>query len=628
MAEGTLSLDLLPKHGEQLRRHPHDRHVADDDRLDRRRPRLSLMGGDLGPLHPEHLGRRVGFSHSPHSLGAVAHHRLFLGRFIEPADAELKRLLDRGQAVDRPRHRIRTGAAHGGFESDDRLVDPDGEVVGRSRSALKEEMDPPFLAFELLSGQTVEGRRAFPGLASPDGVGGMVEERCHWLAFRRLERHHRELRIERTGGTDGIVAFPDPEDRAVAEQEPAVLADARLLAEPVAEAAIGMGGEIGVGSDDRVTDCLGEPGHEAIVAFAGVGANRRGRCMGVGGMDKDTLGGNARGSPDAFERRIDEIGLDDDHVAGADRELLSAAGKDDRRGPQRRLGTGGLPGMDPTGHVHRVVGRDLDRRTPDPEGLGGSGHVRQPHRKKQPRQPPHDHESRSPLDGHGYPSGRQAAADHYRLKHRSPHVTPIIPLPVPSRPTAPSAGPAGEIVPTNRHPEGCRPALKACPSAMARHHDASPFIATPSPLPGLLPQLLLQLLLEPSELAHGRRHHPFAGARLAVAVVAGPCLVTTEFVPSRIGNVADPVVGELRDDGVAEGALSLDLHAEHGEQLRRHPHDGHIADGERLDRCRPRLSLMGGDLGPLRAEDFGRRVGFPDGPHPLRAVAHDCFLLG
>ena len=437
VAEGTLSLDLLPKHGEQLRRHPHDRHVADDDRLDRRRPRLSLMGGDLGPLHPEHLGRRVGFSHSPHSLGAVAHHRLFLGRFIEPADAELKRLLDRGQAVDRPRHRIRTGAAHGGFESDDRLVDPDGEVVGRSRSALKEEMDPPFLAFELLSGQTVEGRRAFPGLASPDGVGGMVEERCHWLAFRRLERHHRELRIERTGGTDGIVAFPDPEDRAVAEQEPAVLADARLLAEPVAQAAVGMGRKVGIGGDDRVANRLGEPRHKAVVAFAGVSADRRRGRVGVGGVDKDTLGGNARGSPDAFQRRIDKIGLDDNHVAGADGELLIPTGKDNRRGPQRRLGSVGLPGMDPTGHVHRVVGRDLDRRAADAEGLGSLARTGGECRPPEPRQATQDLEPEALPSSHArHPSSLRWSVSYRETLPAGAlsHARTMIPLPFPPHP--------------------------------------------------------------------------------------------------------------------------------------------------------------------------------------------------
>ena len=44
----------------------------------------------------------------------------------------------------------------------------------------------------------------------------------------------------------------------------------------------------------------------------------------------------------------------------------------------------------------------------------------------------------------------------------------------------------------------------------------------------------------------------FAGAGFGVAVEAGPGLVAAEGLAGAVGEVADPVVGELGDDGVLE----------------------------------------------------------------------------
>ena len=101
------------------------------------------------------------------------------------------------------------------------------------------------------------------------------------------------------------------------------------------------------------------------------------------------------------------------------------------------------------------------------------------------------------------------------------------------------------------------------------------------------------------ELLDRRGHHPFTNAGLARAVVAGPRLMAAEGVPSSIGDVADPVVGELRDDGVPEGATAFDLLAEDGEAFRGHPDDRHVADRERLDRRLPRLPHVRREFGPL-----------------------------
>src|SRR5262245_41241288 len=60
----------------------------------------------------------------------------------------------------------------------------------------------------------------------------MVKDSSDQLAILAAKGQHRELRIERPGWPNGIVARADPEDRVVLQQQPAVLAYRRFLAQP------------------------------------------------------------------------------------------------------------------------------------------------------------------------------------------------------------------------------------------------------------------------------------------------------------------------------------------------------------------------------------------------------------
>jgi hypothetical protein len=134
--------------------------------------------------------------------------------------------------------------------------------------------------------------------------------------------------------------------------------------------------------------------------------------------------------------------------------------------------------------------------------------------------------------------------------------------------------------------------------------------------------------VETLELLDRRRHHPFAGPRLAVAVIPHPGLVAAEAVATPVGDVAHPIVGEFRDERMAEGTGPLDLLTEDGEQLGRYRDDRHVADRECLDRRPPCLAPMGRDLGPLGAEDECRGRSLSRCPHTLRAVRRHRLLLG
>ncbi len=95
----------------------------------------------------------------------------------------------------------------------------------------------------------------------------------------------------------------------------------------------------------------------------------------------------------------------------------------------------------------------------------------------------------------------------------------------------------------------------------------------------------------------------FARAWFRVTVEAGPDLVTTEFVAFAIGQVADPVIGEFGDVGVAERRTIFDVEAELGEVLGGHTDECDVADAQGLDPCFALLALLGGECGAHVAED-------------------------
>src|SRR6185503_18594115 len=92
-----------------------------------------------------------------------------------------------------------------------------------------------------------------------------------------------------------------------------------------------------------------------------------------------------------------------------------------------------------------------------------------------------------------------------------------------------------------------------------------------------------------------------------------------------IGQVADPVVGELRDVRVAERRAALDVEAEPGEVLRRNPDEGDIADPDRLEPRLPLLALLRIEDAALIIEDLDESLRAV--PRPLAAVIRHGLLL-
>src|SRR5207302_4485422 len=69
---------------------------------------------------------------------------------------------------------------------------------------------------------------------------------------------------------------------------------------------------------------------------------------------------------------------------------------------------------------------------------------------------------------------------------------------------------------------------------------------------------------------------------------AGPGLVTAQLVRFQIGQVPNPVVGQLGDERVAEGGAFLNVASQLCEKLGGHADDGDVADDDVLQPC-PRL---------------------------------------
>ena len=116
-----------------------------------------------------------------------------------------------------------------------RLGCRDIEVVRRPRCSLEEEKRTALLLFERLGCQAVERRRANARLVRADRVRRVVEEDGLERLIGPAKRQHGQLGIERAGRSDGVIPAADPVNRAVTQQQPAVLADRRLFAQPEQE---------------------------------------------------------------------------------------------------------------------------------------------------------------------------------------------------------------------------------------------------------------------------------------------------------------------------------------------------------------------------------------------------------
>ena len=130
-------------------------------------------------------------------------------------------------------------------------------------------------------------------------MAGEVDKHPEQFAARRASRQHADVRVDRTGGFDDI-GIPLPRMSglaAVAHQEPAVEADARLMADAVAQ----FGGmQRVIRRDDR----LGDPFRDQIDVF-GISlrleaGRHRPAAMRVAGADQDVRTRNLGGVGDRF----------------------------------------------------------------------------------------------------------------------------------------------------------------------------------------------------------------------------------------------------------------------------------------------------------------------------------------
>ena len=74
---------------------------------------------------------------------------------------------------------------------------------------------------------------------------------------------------------------------------------------------------------------------------------------------------------------------------------------------------------------------------------------------------------------------------------------------------------------------------------------------------------------------------------------AGPDLIAAAIEARLVRDVADVVVGQLENVGVAERRAALDLLAQHREELAGDAHDRHVADQDGLDPGLARPALAG-----------------------------------
>jgi hypothetical protein len=87
-----------------------------------------------------------------------------------------------------------------------------------------------------------------------------------------------------------------------------------------------------------------------------------------------------------------------------------------------------------------------------------------------------------------------------------------------------------------------------------------------------------------------------------------------------VGQVADPVVGQFRDERVTEGRPPLDVEAERREVLGRDADEGDVADADRLEPGLPLLPLLRLEDAALIIEDLDVPVGPVARPLPAESV--------
>ena len=93
-----------------------------------------------------------------------------------------------------------------------------------------------------------------------------------------------------------------------------------------------------------------------------------------------------------------------------------------------------------------------------------------------------------------------------------------------------------------------------------------------------------------------------------------------------VGQIADPIVGQLRDVGFFERRALFDLHAQAGEEFGRHADQGHVADQDHLQNGFALFALLGLELEPRLAKDPRAHVEHAGGV--LRAIVDHFFVFG
>jgi hypothetical protein len=114
----------------------------------------------------------------------------------------------------------------------------------------------------------------------------VVEQRRARLPVRAPERQYREFRVEGAGRAHRVVARADPEDRVVLQQQPAVLADGRFLAEAEVEGRVAAL-EFRVGFLRGLRDGLLHAAAEEFVALVAVDRHGTRGVVRVRAVDED-----------------------------------------------------------------------------------------------------------------------------------------------------------------------------------------------------------------------------------------------------------------------------------------------------------------------------------------------------
>ncbi len=184
----------------------------------------------------------------------------------------------------------------------------------------------------------------------------MVEQDRLEAAILSTEGQDRQLGVERPGRPHGVIVGPDPVDRPVAEQQPAVLADRRFLAEPEEER---DRREPAGGLHGRLDDLFLHLAREGLIALVAVDRDGRRGVVRVGRVDQDMVERDAGRLLDPPGGPVEDVALDHQHVAGDQGDPMTVGILDHHgRGAQLALLTPGLARPDPAADDHRIVGRE------------------------------------------------------------------------------------------------------------------------------------------------------------------------------------------------------------------------------------------------------------------------------